>query len=188
MSKKKDNIIVGVVGLCGAGKSEATQVFLDNDFKRVYFGDVTFDEMKRRNLEVNPENERMVREELRKTGDIAIYAKKIAPKIKELYDAGHNIVLESLYAWSEYKYLKEIYGDKLLLLAIVTDTAVRKERLTHRPYRPLTNEEVDTRDYAQIEKLEQGGPIAKADHFVVNNTTKEYMTGEVQKFIDSIVK
>ena len=44
----KDNIIVAVIGLCGAGKSEATQVFLDNDFKRVYFGDVTFDEMKTR--------------------------------------------------------------------------------------------------------------------------------------------
>lgn len=184
----KDNIIVAVIGLCGAGKTDATQVFLDNDFKRVYFGDVTFDEMKRRDLPITPDNERMVREELRKTGDLAIYAKKIAPKIKELYDAGHNIVLESLYAWSEYKYLKEIYGDKLLLLAIVTDTAIRKERLAVRSFRPLTAEEVDVRDYAQIEKLEQGGPIAKADHFILNNTTREYLTGEVQKYIDSLTK
>ena len=184
----KDNIIVAVIGLCGAGKSEATQVFLDNDFKRVYFGDVTFDEMKKRDLPITPDNERMIREELRKTGDLAIYARKIAPKIQELYEAGHNIVLESLYAWSEYKYLKEIYGDKLLLLAIVTDTAIRKERLTTRSFRPLTNEEVDVRDYSQIEKLEQGGPIAKADHFIINNTTKEYLTGEVQKYIDSLTK
>ena len=70
------NIIVAVVGLCGAGKSEVTSIFVENKFEKVYFGDVTFDEMKKRNLEVTPENERLMREELRATNDMAIYAKK----------------------------------------------------------------------------------------------------------------
>ena len=81
----KKNIIVAVVGLCGAGKSEATQVFLDNDFARVYFGDATFEEMKRQNLPLTPENERKVREELRAKNDMAIYAKKKEKKISDAY-------------------------------------------------------------------------------------------------------
>lgn len=184
---KQNNIIVAVVGLCGAGKSEATQVFINNKFERVYFGDVTFDEMKKRNLPINPENERMIREKLRATSDMAIYAKKSEPKIKELYKNGKNVVVESMYSWSEYKYLKEIYKDKFKLLAIVTDRDLRAERLKTRPFRPLTDEQVTTRDYTEIENIEKGGPIAIADHFIVNNDSMDSLVNQVQQYIDNLL-
>ena len=79
------------------------------------------------------------------------------------------LVLDGLYSWSEYKILKEKLGDLLQVWAIVTDASVRRERLAHRPVRPLTAEEVDRRDAAEIENLEKGGPIAAADRFLVNN-------------------
>ena len=180
--------IVGVVGMCGAGKSEATKRFIDKGFKRIYFGDVTFDEMKRRGLELNHTNERLVRESLRAGGDLAIYAKMIEPKIRALVDAGENIVLESLYGWSEYKYLEEIYGNQIKLLAIVTDKDVRVSRLKNRDFRPMTEEEVKTRDYAQIEKLEQGGPIAKADHYILNNGDYETFEKQLDQYIDSLLQ
>lgn len=183
----KDNIIVAVVGLCGAGKSEATQVFIDNNFKKVYFGDATFDEMKRQNLEINPQNERKIREELRAKGDMAIYAKLSEPKIKDFYNAGNNVCVESLYSWSEYKYLKEIYKDKFKLLAIVTDRDLRAKRLKTRTFRPLTDEEVTTRDYTEIENIEKAGPIAIADHFIVNNDSMESLKKQVQQYIDSLL-
>ena len=182
-----NNIIVAVVGLCGAGKSEATQVFIDNGFKKVYFGDVTFDEMKKQNLEITPENERKIREQLRATSDMAIYAKKSEPKIKEYYSQGQNVVVESLYSWSEYKYLKEIYKDKFKLLAIVTDRDLRAERLKNRPFRPLTDEQVTTRDYTEIENIEKGGPIAIADHFIVNNDDMGSLTQKVQQYINFLL-
>ena len=179
------NIIVAVVGLCGAGKSEVTNIFVENKFEKVYFGDVTFDEMKKRNIEVTPENERLMREELRATNDMAIYAKKSEPKIKKAYEEGKNVVVESLYSWSEYKYLKEIYKDNFKLLAVVTDRDLRAERLKNRPNRPLTDEEVTQRDYSEIENIEKAGPIAIADRFVLNNGTFEELKEQVQEYIDT---
>ena len=180
------NIIVAVVGLCGAGKSEVTNIFVENKFEKVYFGDVTFDEMKKRNIEVTPENERLMREELRATNDMAIYAKKSEHKIKKAYEEGKNVVVESLYSWSEYKYLKEIYKDNFKLLAVVTDRDLRAERLKNRPNRPLTDEEVTQRDYSEIENIEKAGPIAIADHFVLNNGSFEELKEQVQGYIDTI--
>lgn len=180
------NIIVAVVGLCGAGKSEVTNIFVENGFEKVYFGDVTFDEMKKRNMEITPENERAMREELRATNDMAIYAKKSEPKIKKAYEEGKNVVVESLYSWSEYKYLKEIYKDSFKLLAVVTDRDLRAERLKNRPHRPLTDEEVTQRDYSEIENIEKAGPIAIADRFVLNNGTFEELKEQVQGYIDAI--
>ena len=182
---KNKNIIVAVVGLCGTGKSEATQIFIENGFKKVYFGDVTFDEMKRQNLEINPENERKVREQLRSKGDMAIYAKMSEPKIKELFKT-NDVVVESLYSWSEYKYLKEIYKDDFKLLAIVTDRDLRAKRLMHREFRPLTDEEVKTRDYTEIENIEKGGPIAIADHFIINNFDLKHLKTEIEKYINDL--
>lgn len=181
------NIIIAVVGLCGSGKSEVTNIFIENKFEKVYFGDVTFDEMKKRDLPVTPENEKMMREELRATNDMAIYAKKSEPRIKKAYNEGKNVVVESLYSWSEYKYLKEIYKDNFKLLAVVTDRDIRAERLKHRPYRPLTDDEVTTRDYSEIENIEKAGPIAIADHFILNNGSFDELKKQVQEYIATIV-
>ncbi len=180
------NIIIAVVGLCGAGKSEVTNIFVNNSFVKVYFGDVTFDEMEKRNIPVTPENEKLIREELRATSDMAIYAKKSEPKIREAYENGKNVVVESLYSWSEYKYLKEIYKDDFKLLAVVTDKDLRAERLRNRPNRPLTDEEVTRRDYSEIENIEKAGPIAIADHFVLNNGTLEELKKQVEEYIMGI--
>ena len=184
---KQKSIIVAVVGLCGAGKSEATQVFIDNKFERVYFGDVTFDEMKKQNLEITPDNERKIRESLRATNDMAIYAKKSEPKIRAFYEQAKNVVVESLYSWSEYKYLKEIYGESFKLLAIVADRNLRAERLKTRPFRPLTDEQVKTRDYTEIENIEKAGPIAIADHFILNNEDMDSLKKKVQQYIDELL-
>jgi dCMP deaminase len=48
---------------------------------------------------------------------------------------------------------------------------LRYERLAIRPERPLTPEEALTREISQIEKLNQAGPIAHADHYTLNNLT-----------------
>ena len=52
----------------------------------------------------------------------------------------------------------------------MTNSGVRKQRLSSREVRPLTPEQVDSRDKAEIENLEKGGPIAKADYFILNNS------------------
>lgn len=174
--------VVAVVGMCGSGKSVLTNYFVEKDFKQVYFGNFTMLEVKKRGLEVNPTNEKNIREELRVKYGPAAYAILACPFIEE-YIKTNNVVLDGLYSWSEFKYLKEKYGDNLVILAIVTNNSVRKERLKNRKIRPLTAKEVDGRDYAEIENIEKGGPIAIADYYIMNNGDVESLKAQFEEFM-----
>lgn len=180
------NKIVAVVGMCGSGKTEVTNMLIESGFARVYFGDVTFEEMKRRKMELNWANEKLIREEFRSSGDMGIYAKLNAPKIKKLYKTG-NVVVESLYSWSEFKYLKEIYGENFYLICTVCNLALREKRLSTRKIRPMTEDDIKTRDYSEIENLEKGGPIGRADYYIINNGTMINLKKQTKKIIDEIL-
>lgn len=177
--------IIAVVGMCGSGKTTAISEFEKAGFKRIYFGQVTMDILAERGLPRTEDNERAVREELRETGDKGIYAKIYLPKIRELVSMGENVVIESLYSWSEYKYIKEEFGENFKVLCIATDAKIRRQRLETRADRPLTHEVSRSRDYAEIENLEIGGPISIADHYILNNGTAEDFLKEVRAFAES---
>lgn len=177
------NKIIAIVGMCGAGKSVVTDYFEEKGFSRVYFGAVTFDEIKRRGLENNQDNERKIREEFRASGDMAIYAKLNEQKINDLYAKG-NVVIESMYSWSEYKYIKEKFGDAFKVISVVVDKDIRKARIAQRDTRALNSEEVDLRDLTEIENIEKAGPIAIADYYILNNGNKE----ELLKKLDDLYK
>lgn len=181
------NKIIAVVGMCGSGKTVATEVFENFGFKKVYFGEVTFDELKRLNLPVNEANERMVREKFRASGEKAIYAKLNLQKIENLHQT-NNVVVESMYSWSEYKYLKEHFGDVFEVLAIVTDCSLRRERLHSREIRPMTSEESRSRDYAEIENIEKAGPIGIADYYITNNSSPEEFRAKLETFVKNYIK
>ena len=176
------NKIIAIVGMCGAGKSEVTNYFEEKGFARIYFGAVTFEEMAKRGLENNQDNERQRREEFRASGDMAIYAKLNEKKIAEAYSKG-NVVIESLYSWSEYKYIKDIYGDNFKIISVVVDKDIRKERIGNRPTRALTSAEVDKRDLTEIENIEKAGPIAIADYYILNNSDMSHLLNECERIL-----
>ncbi len=177
-------IILAIVGLPGSGKTEVINYLMDKyKWPKVYFGDVTFDEMKVRGLDINEKNERFVREDLRAKFGQLHYAKKVIEKIKNLKE-NTNILVESLYSWEEYLEFKKEFGDDFRVLAVYSSPETRIKRLENRTHRPLKREEVVSRDYAQIENLKQAGPIARADFTLVNEGKIE----EVYKQIDAIIK
>jgi dephospho-CoA kinase len=81
------------------------------------------------------------------------------------------VVIDGMYSWTEYKELKTHLGARLLVIAIYTPRRERYRRLAIRKERPLTPAEAESRDFAEIERLEKGGPIAFADHTLVNTGT-----------------
>ena len=66
--------VVSIVGMTGAGKSEVAKIFEENGFIRIRFGDITDEEIRKRGLELNEENERYIRELLRKECGMSAYA------------------------------------------------------------------------------------------------------------------
>jgi len=181
-----NKIILAVVGLPGAGKNEVTEYLMKKmGWPKIYFGDVTFDEMKKIGLEINEVNERKTREEIRARLGMGAYAILNLPKIKELFKTS-SVILESFYSWEEYLEMKKEFGDVFKVLATFSSPQIRTERLINRPYRPLTKEEVVSRDYAQIENLHQAGPIARADFMIVNEGTIEDLHKQIDEYIKKL--
>ena len=53
------NKIIAIVGMCGSGKSVASDYLESIGYKKVYFGGVTMEKLKENGMEINPENERI---------------------------------------------------------------------------------------------------------------------------------
>lgn len=177
-------IILAIVGLPGAGKTEATEYVMNKmHCPKVYFGDVTFDEMKKDNIEINEANERKMRESIRERLGMGAYAVLNIPKVRESFQNG-SVIVESLYSWEEYLEMKKAFGDSFKVLAVYASPELRISRMANRSSRPLNREDVISRDYSQIENLHQAGPIARADSTIINEGTKE----ELYKEIDRIMK
>lgn len=179
--------IVAVVGLIGSGKTEATQKFMERGFVRVGFNDRVYEEVDRRRLERTEINERAIREEMRKNSGMAVMAMQSIPLVEEALRRGKNVVVESLYSWSEYKLMKERFGDQFKVLTIYAPPRLRYERLVKREVRPLSFEEARSRDRAEIENIEKAGPIAMADWILQNTGTREEFLIAVDDMIDKIL-
>jgi dephospho-CoA kinase len=177
--------ILAIVGLPGAGKTETTEYILKKtSWPKVYFGQAVVDEAARRGMP-GEAGERLVREEFRDKDGLAAMAIANLSKIKELFAAG-NVILESLYAWEEYLLIKKEFGEDFKVLAVYTSFPTRVTRMKNRPVRPLTESEVQSRDYSQIENLHQAGPIARADWTIVNEGTKEDLYGGIDKILERL--
>lgn len=180
--------IVAIVGMSGSGKSEVAQVFEERGFTRIRFGDVTDKEVLKRGLELNEGNERKVREQLRAEHGMAAYAILNIPEIDGTLELS-NVIIDGLYSWEEYRLLIEKYGDDLLIVAVYSSPKTRQNRLAQRPIRPLSSAESLSRDFAEIENLNKGGPIAMADFTLVNEGLSiEELRKETEQLIAKLGK
>ncbi len=177
--------VAAIVGMAGSGKSEVARVFEQSGFARVRFGDITDEEIRRRGLELNERNERLVRQELRSEHGMAAYARLSLPRIDLLLQSGHAVV-DGLYSWEEYLLMKERYGGRFVVVAVWASPETRHRRLATRPVRPLTPEEAASRDVAEIQNLNKGGPIAVADFTIVNEASLEALQTDAARVVSAL--
>ncbi len=177
--------LVSIVGMTGSGKSEVARVFEENGFARVRFGDITDEEIKKQGLELNEENERYIREHIRQKYGMSAYAKLNLPRIDEALRES-DVVIDGLYSWEEYTIFKTYYGDKFCVVAVWASPKTRYARLSSRSNRPLTAEEAASRDQAEIENLNKGGPIAVADYTIINEIPLKELRKVVQRIISRL--
>jgi len=179
--------ILAFVGLAGAGKSSAVDYLTAKGFPKVYFGGVVLDAMTEIGLAHTPENEKRFREELRAREGKDFVARRIIEQIRDLIAAGqHRIIADGLYTWTEYKLLKKEFPGELTVAAIVAPRHLRHHRLAERPVRPLSGAEADQRDWAEIENLEKGAPVAIADYFIINDGSLEHLHRQIDDLLRQI--
>jgi len=166
---RKNKSIIAIVGLSGSGKTEASSFFkTELKLPVVHFGSVINDYIDKHKLAHTEVIHRKIREDIRvKYGKEAL-ALLNKEKISKLLKDNQIIVIDGLYSWEEYVYLKnKLPKIKICLLAIYADKTIRYERAMKRKYRPnLSNEE---RDINELVGTNKGPPIAFADYLVKNN-------------------
>lgn len=187
------NKVVCISGLAGSGKSLVTDYLVNHKgFQMLRFGQITLDEVKRRGVNPSEAVEREIREEIRKKHGMAAYAILNLPKLDALSQEG-NVVADGLYSLEEYKVLKEHFGPQMIVLAVFAPPELRYARLASRNsnpddvdlrYRHFTEDEAKSRDFAELEHLNKGGPIALADYTLINSTTPADLYAQ----IDAIIK
>lgn len=175
--------IIAIVGMPGAGKTEATKYLETKNIPFVRFGQITDEGVKALGLPLIQKNERIFRERLRQELGMAAYAIKMKPKIDEFLKDYDVIVLDGLYSWEEYVFLKKKFPN-LILVNIYAEPTVRYERLSKRAIRQLSLKQARERDVAELEKLNKGGPIAIADYTIENNSDD---ISDLHKKIDSLL-
>jgi dephospho-CoA kinase len=192
-----NKLVVAVVGLCGAGKSEVAKFFENQGFANLRFGQITLDIIKQKGLEVNEQNERQIREGLRQEYGMAAFAILNIPKIDELRAAGNSVLADGLYSWSEYKVLKDKYGVDLKVIAVYAPPELRYARLSTRAerhgaddsklYRSISPADALRRDHSEIENIEKAGPIAMADYTLSNTGTIDELKESANNIYHEII-
>ena len=166
---QEDKKVLVFVGMPGSGKSVCVEYLKSKGLPSAYFGGITLDEIKKRDMEVSAASEQFVREDIRAHEGKGAYAVRIIKQVEELFEKNNKyVVVDGLYSWTEYKIFKESFGDHAAIIAVVAPEKIRHQRLFARTVRPLTQDEARARDYAEIENLEKGGPIANADYYLAN--------------------
>ncbi|HWB39107.1 MAG TPA: AAA family ATPase [Candidatus Saccharimonadales bacterium] len=175
------------VGMPGAGKSVCVEHLKEKGVPSVYFGGITIEEVKSRGLEVNETNEKLVREDIRAKEGKGAYAVRILAQVEQLFEQGNpNVVVDGLYSWTEYKIFKEALEFSAIIIAVVAPRDIRHNRLAERKVRPLTESEASSRDYAEIENLEKGGPIANADYYLYNDGDPTSLLHDLDKLLERL--
>jgi dephospho-CoA kinase len=177
--------IVCIAGLCGAGKSVVSSHFIKKGFQYLHIGYITMQILKDRKLEVNEQNERLVRESLRQEHGMAAYAILNLDRLKDL-SSNYPVVADGLYSYSEYLVFKQNFSHNCIVIAVYAPPDLRYKRLQTRSERPLNEEMARSRDHAEITKLEKGGPIAMADITIMNTGNFEYLEKQCLEVIHDI--
>ncbi len=187
MSERKNVKIIAFVGLSGTGKSAAAAYLGEHGMPRVSFADAIEDALKANNLDATLENETMIREKLRLDPAGDKIALEVIARLNNLVDSGQRkIVIDGLGSWATYRQLKHEFPGSITVVALTSSRHIRHRRLAMRHDQPLTQHEVNLRDYDAIETLGKGGVIAIADHFIHDNGSLEQLHTKIDDLLRDI--
>jgi len=191
---KRGKKIVAIVGMAGSGKTEVEKFFINLGFQSIRLGQLTLDEVRKRGLRPGEASERPIREAIRKKHGMAAFATLNFPKIDSMLRKS-NVVVDGLYSWEEYLEFKKKYGKKIIIIAVYASPEIRYQRLAKRKWqkqdvkminRPYTEKQAEERDYAEIDKLHKGGPIAMADFTIINEGARAELAENLKKIAELI--
>ena len=170
---KTRKTIIALVGLPGAGKSDAAAFFAEKGLPIISFGKIINDYVDEHHLEHDEATHKRLREEMRAKHGWPAFAILNKEKIAKALKQSPFVIIDGMRSWEEYLYLKDAFKTvRLIVVAIYADKHVRYARAAKRVYRTkLAAGEV--RDINELMGTHLGPTIAFADFLVKNNFSKD---------------
>lgn len=183
--KKKQRTIIAIVGLPGAGKTEAASYFEKKGLPIVSFGKIINDDIEKKGLPHTEKVHKEIRENLRTQYGREALAILNEEKIKKALEKNIIMIIDGMRSWEEYLYLKKKFSHvRIAVLSLYADKEIRYQRLSQRKYRPkLYGQE---RDINELIGTNMGTTIAFADYLIKNNFSKEEFYDKLELVYRSI--
>jgi len=176
---KPKKTIIALVGLPGAGKTDAADFFKEKGFPVISFGKIINDYIDKKGLEHTEEVHKKTREELREKLGKQALAVLNKEKIEAEFKKSQVIIIDGMRSWEEYLYLKEnLKKTRIFIVNIYADKQVRYHRAAHRTYRK--NLFGEQRDINELIGTNMGPTLAFADFVVKNNFSKDDFTDKLE--------
>ena len=177
--KRKHKLIIALVGLPGAGKSEAAFYLEKKGLPLVRFGEIINKALDNQGQAQIEANHKRMREDLRKKYGPDAFVKLNEKKIRHALEKSSIIVIDGLRSWEEYLYLKNNFKEtKIYLIALYADKQLRYSRIKKRKKRTgLYGQE---RDVNELIGTNMGSTIAFADYLIKNNLSKENLYRQLE--------
>ncbi len=180
----KNKIVIGFVGLAGAGKSSALES-IEYLGKIITMGDVIRKEVELRKLPHSSENLGMIAKDLRKMHGNDIIAKRCVELIRT--SPSDVIFIDGLRSMSEVKIFRQIW--KFPIISIIADKSIRYKRLLERGRDDdsLKIEVIQERDEREI-KFGLKEVIENSNYKIKNDSTIEVLQKKTVEIVQKIIK
>ena len=181
--KQKTPIILAIVGMPGAGKSEAANYLRGKGIPAVSFSDIVNSQIDKSGKPHTLKNHHEIRQGLRKEHGFAAMAKLSKAKIEKALEKNLLIIIQGMRSWEEYEYVKkEFPKTRIFILCLYADKLKRYKRIKKRGERSsLAGEE---RDLDELLNTHMGPTIAYADFVIKNN----YSRDDLQHKLDEVYR
>lgn len=182
-------IVIGIVGMPGAGKTLATEYAKEKGYTIVEMGDVLREEALRRYKKIDGEILRKLMIELRREGGREIVARLCTKKIKNLQNKKmEKIIICGIRSLEEVFYFRDEFGN-FPIIAIHARPFIRYMRLKSRGREddPINFQAFMERDFKEL-SVGIGNVIALADYIIINEGKKEEFRKKVFEVLENIEK
>ena len=161
-------MLLALAGLAGAGKTTVIGILERLGFgHRFYAGQVLRDEVERRGLVLTPQNERVVRTDLRDQRGMDVFARLAYPSLSHMICSG-PVLLDAIYCVEERDFYRESFGTSMQVLAIRACRETRANRLALREERPIGIDDLAHRDALELGRYRLADVTSSADLIIDN--------------------
>ena len=180
--------VIAFTGMPGAGKSEAVAIAKGLGLPVIRMGEFVWEETRRRGLPLDDQNVGRVATDMRRTRGMDYWAQATCEAIERQHASAPLVVVDGVRNHEEVGAFRKRLGDRFELVAILSATPVREDRLIRRG----RSDDATTRDQVrQRDERELGWGIAesigRADHKIVNEGNIEAFTREVGTLLERLM-